>query len=211
MSEKIKKLLEIDVSSYTEKKNGLTYLSWANAWREVLKVAPDAQYKIVKNDQGVCAFGNGEQGYMVYTEVTIEGTTHEMWLPVMDFRNQSIKNPSTFDINKSVMRCLTKNLAMFGLGLYIYAGEDLPEDAPESAQKAPQATKKHAKDVAPTQSKKDPQSVLAEKRAAVLAAFKGLTDEADLQLVAGKPIKAWDEPEFTKLREYHKKLTEKAG
>ena len=126
-AEKVKELLEMDVSEYTQKKGKLTYLSWANAWTQFIKVYPEATYKIKKGEDGECWFGNGDNGYMVYTEVTAGGTTHEMWLPVMDYRNKSMKNPTTFDINKAVMRCLTKNLAMFGLGLYIYAGEDLPD------------------------------------------------------------------------------------
>lgn len=121
------KLLALDVSEYTNKKNGLTYLSWANAWRETLKISPTAKYDVAKNDNGLPVFGNEEMGYMVYTSITIEGETKMMWLSVMDYRNKAILKPVTTDINNSVMRCLTKNLAMFGLGTYIYAGEDLPE------------------------------------------------------------------------------------
>ena len=128
--EKLNKLLKLDVSEYTQEKMNLTYLSWANAWKEFLKVYPNAKYKVIKDENGQCWFGNNENGYMVYTEVTAEDTTHQMWLPVMNYKNNAIKKPTTFDINKAVMRCLTKNLAMFGLGLYIYAGEDLPEFEP---------------------------------------------------------------------------------
>ena len=124
--DKLIQLLELDVNSFTEKKNGLTYLSWANAWREFVKVYPTASYEVVKDTDGKCWFGDSTNGYMVYTKVTANNLTHEMWLPVMDFKNKSMLTPTTFDINKAVMRCLTKNLAMFGLGLYIYAGEDLP-------------------------------------------------------------------------------------
>ncbi len=119
---------KIDVSQMTEKKNNLTYLSWANAWKEFKKIFPEAKYEIVKDESGRCWFGDDEHGYVVYTTVTVGELTYEMWLPVMDYRNKSILKPTTFDINKAVMRCLTKNLAMFGLGLYIYAGEDLPEE-----------------------------------------------------------------------------------
>ena len=69
-----------------------------------------------------------EAGYMVFTEVTAGGVTHMMWLPVMDFKNKAMKSATMTDINKTIMRCLTKNLAMHGLGLYIYSGEDLPEE-----------------------------------------------------------------------------------
>ena len=122
-----KKALETDVSGKTEKKNGLTYLSWSWAWAEFIKLYPSATYEIKKNVNGLPCFGDDKLGYMVYTAVTVDTVTHEMWLPVMDFKNKSMLQPTTFDINKAVMRCLTKNLAMFGLGLYIYSGEDLPE------------------------------------------------------------------------------------
>lgn len=138
----------INVNDKTEKKsNGsteLTYLSWAWAWQELKNKYPDATYEIEKFDNNLPYIYDEETGYMVFTKVTIEGITHEMWLPVMDGANKAMKaKPYTyktkygdksveaatmFDINKTIMRCLTKNLAMFGLGLYIYAGEDLPED-----------------------------------------------------------------------------------
>jgi len=142
----LEQLLELDVSKYTEKKNGLTYLSWAIAWREFLKVYPDATYTIDKDVDGNCFFGNSKFGYMVYTSVTANNITRQMWLYVMDGANKAMKDDaydystkykdksveaiSMSDINKTVMRCLTKNLAMFGLGLYIYAGEDLPQALP---------------------------------------------------------------------------------
>jgi len=124
-------LLGLDVNELTEEKGKFTYLSWALAWREVLKVYSKATYNVIKNEKMECWFGDSKKGYMVYTNVTIDGITKEMWLPVMNSYNKSILEPSTTDINKSVMRCLVKNLAMFGLGLYIYAGEDLPEIEPK--------------------------------------------------------------------------------
>lgn len=121
-----KKVVETDVSKMVEKKNGLSYLSWAMAWKEFCKIYPNATYQIVKNENGIPCFGDDKLGYMVYTRVTVEELTHEMWLPVMDFRNKTMLNPTMFDINKTVMRCLAKNLAMFGLGLNVYTGEDYP-------------------------------------------------------------------------------------
>lgn len=148
-------LNSIDVSKWIEKKNGLSYLSWANAWAEFKKRFPDAVYQIFSDEQHRPYFEDTDFGLMCYTSVTANGITHEMWLPVMDGANKAMKRqPYTykvwdrynnkwqekqvaaatmFDINKTIMRCLVKNLAMFGLGLYIYAGEDLPEsdgDAP---------------------------------------------------------------------------------
>lgn len=125
--DKFNELYSLNVNEKTEKKNNLTYLSWAWAWAEFKKVYPDANYEIVKNADGL-PFFESKEGYMVYTKVTAGGQTYEMWLPVMDYKNKALQgNATMFDINKTVMRCLTKNLAMFGLGLYIYAGEDLPE------------------------------------------------------------------------------------
>ena len=138
-------LFEINVNECVEKKNGLSYLSWAYAWAEVKKKFPTATYKIHQFGENHLPYVFDEGlGYMVFTSVTIEGLTHSMWLPVMDSSNKAMKSegytydtkfkkdisvePATmFDVNKAIMRCLVKNLAMFGLGLYIYAGEDLPE------------------------------------------------------------------------------------
>lgn len=135
---KFEDLYKVNVSDKTEKKGNLTYLSWCWAWAEFKKVYPDANYE-VKKFNGLPYVHDEKTGYMVYTSVTAEGLTYEMWLPVMDARNKTLKNAEMFDINKTIMRCLTKNLAMFGLGLYIYAGEDLPEDeqkVPREATKA---------------------------------------------------------------------------
>lgn len=135
---KFEEVLKINVNDKTEKKGSLTYLSWTWAWAEFKKIYPEAMYKI-KEYNGIFCTGNDKIGYMVSTSVTADGLTYDMWLPVMDMRNKSIMQPTSYDVNKSIMRCLTKNLAMFGLGLYIYAGEDLPEDeqkAPREATKA---------------------------------------------------------------------------
>ena len=136
------KLYKLDVNGHTEKKNGLTYLSWAWAWAEFKKACPDATYEVVKQENGI-PYVMEETGCMVYTKVTACGVTHEMWLPVMDFKNKTIPADivTMTDVNKAIMRCLTKNLAMFGLGLYIYAGEDLPEDASEKPVEAQEAIK----------------------------------------------------------------------
>jgi len=147
-------LREINVNEKVEEKGKLSYLSWAWAWSEVKKKCPTATYTIFKNELNQPYVYDEKTGYMCYTTVTIEDETLEMWLPVMDGSNKAMKSESytydsngweggkrvkvkkvveaatMFDINKTLMRCLTKNLAMFGLGLYIYAGEDLPELTP---------------------------------------------------------------------------------
>jgi len=139
------RLSAINLNEYVEKKDNLTYLSWAWAWSATKKECPDASYQILPTEYDEVL------GFMCHTNVTIEGQTLEMWLPVMDGKNKSMKKYSyeyttkygvktvepatTFDINKTIMRCLVKNLAMFGLGIYIYAGEDLPES--ETSAPAP--------------------------------------------------------------------------
>jgi hypothetical protein len=133
-------LLKINVSDHIEKKNGLTYLSWAWAWAEVLKIDPGARWHTVEygNERG-CAMPCmylPDGSAMVKVEVTINGETKQSILPVMDHRNKAIQNPDAFAINKNIMRCLAKAISMHGLGLYIYAGEDLPEGEPEP-KKAP--------------------------------------------------------------------------
>ena len=142
MSKTFTELRSLNVNGKVEKKANLTYLSWAWAWDAFKQHCPTATYRVVKTQEGLPYFAS-EAGAMVYTEVTVDGITHEMWLPVMDSNNKAMKvepyqyatksGPRTveaytmFDINKTIMRCLVKNLAMFGLALYIYAGEDLPE------------------------------------------------------------------------------------
>lgn len=126
----------INVNDKTEKKNGLTYLSWAWAWGEVKKLHPDATYTVYENATGWNYHTDGKTCW-VKTGVTVEGIEHIEYLPVMDFRNASIPldKVTSFDVNKAIQRSLTKALARHGLGLYIYAGEDLPEG--ESEPKTP--------------------------------------------------------------------------
>ena len=121
-------LNSINVNDHTETKNGLTYLSWAWAWGEVKKLHPDAQYTIYENADGWFYHTDGKTAW-VKTGVTIDGVEHIEFLPVMDYRNKSIQidNITSFDVNKAIQRSLTKACARHGLGLYIYAGEDLPE------------------------------------------------------------------------------------
>lgn len=121
-------LNSINVNGKTEQKNGLTYLSWAWAWGEVKKLFPDATYTIYENANGWNYHTDGKTCW-VKTGVTVNGIEHIEYLPVMDFRNKSIPADSvtSFDVNKTIQRSLTKAVARHGLGLYIYAGEDLPE------------------------------------------------------------------------------------
>ena len=120
----------INVNEHTEKKNGLTYLAWAWAWQVVKSHFPDAQYTIYENAQGMNYHTDGRTCW-VKTGVTINGLEHIEYLPVMDYANKSIpvERVTSFDVNKAIQRSLTKAVARHGLGLYIYAGEDLPENA----------------------------------------------------------------------------------
>lgn len=139
------KLNAINVNEHTEDKEGLKYLSWCWAWAEVLKIYPDATYYVERFGENKTPYVfDPNLGYMVFTHITLDGIEKEMWLPVMDSKNKAMKDkqytyttkygektvePATmFDINKTIMRCLVKNLAMFGLGMYIYNGEELPEE-----------------------------------------------------------------------------------
>mgnify|MGYP003289744293 FL=1 len=166
-------LSNLDLKDKCEKREQLTYLSWANAWSEFKSAYPSATYRILKNENGLPYFSDPNLGIMVFTEVTVDDVTHQMWLPVMDSKNKAMKltpytyqvwdnyqkkhvektvqAASMFDINKTLMRCLVKNLAMFGLGLYIFQGDDLPEkSADDTTSSAPQQT------VRPVQQPVDP-------------------------------------------------------
>lgn len=150
VAEKFNQLTSLNLNEKTELKNGLSYVSWANAWKAFKEVYPTATYRIIKDPKtNMPYFVDPLMGIMVFTEVTANGLTYEMWLPVMDSANKAMKleayqyqvwNKTTrqyenrkveaatmFDINKTLMRCLVKCLAMFGLAIYIYAGEDMPE------------------------------------------------------------------------------------
>lgn len=157
------KLSSVNVNEHTENKNGLTYLSWTWAWSEIKKQYPNANYEIKKFGENNLPYVYDENtGYMVFTSMTIENETYEMWLPVMDGNNKAmlskpytykvkeyqdgrwtggytekgVERATMFDINKTIMRCFVKNIAMFGLGIYIYAGEDLPEGYEISKEEA---------------------------------------------------------------------------
>lgn len=150
VAEKFNQLTSLNLNEKTESKNGLTYVSWANAWKAFKEVYPTATYRIIKDPKtNMPYFVDPLVGIMVFTEVSANGLTYEMWLPVMDGANKAMKTePYTYQvwdkvnrqyvekkveaadmfcINRTIMRCLVKCLAMFGLAIYIYAGEDMPE------------------------------------------------------------------------------------
>lgn len=205
-------LFEINVNKHKEEKPTwnpnvkLSYLSWTYAWSEVKKKFNNVQYtiKLFGEKQLPYVFDEGV-GYMVFTDVTIEGLTHTMWLPVMDGANNAMKDkPYTydtklkkgikveaatmFDINKTIMRCLVKNLAMFGLGLYIYAGEDLPETEVKEIQE-----KKSNKALS------DLQKQQINERITVLAELENLSKKEitdKLEKTIGKKAIEWNDEDY---------------
>jgi hypothetical protein len=144
-----KTLSAIDVSEQVEKKNGLSYLSWAWAWGILMKHYPEAVYHFPPHEV------HPDGTVTVHCNVAIGDCIRTMWLPVMDYKNIAIKNPDARKISDTKMRCLVKNLAMWGLGFHIYAGEDLPvtpseEVEPEPVRKPSPAKAAPAKKAEPT-------------------------------------------------------------
>ena len=144
-----KQLNSINCNDKTEKKDGLTFLAWAYAWGEVKKLFPDSTYTIYENANGWFYHTDGNTCW-VKTGVTINGIEHIEYLPVMDYKNRSIHvaQVTSFDVNKAIQRSLTKAVARHGLGLYIYAGEDLPEDDNQVKQPSKPSTAVQARRVA---------------------------------------------------------------
>ncbi len=138
-------LNDIDVSSKTEKKNGLTYLSWSWAWGEIKKIHPDTTFKVYERENGLIYWDDGKTAW-VKVGVTCNGIEHIEYLPIMNGANKPIplESINSFDVNKAIQRARTKAIADHGIGLYVYAGEDLPESvtiakAEEEAAKAKEA------------------------------------------------------------------------
>ena len=145
-------LNSVNVNGHTEQKNGLTYLSWAFCWAEVKKLYPDTIYTIYEREteHGPVNYFTDGRTCWVKTGVTINGLEHIEELPVMDFKNKAIpfESVTSTDVNKAIQRSLTKACARHGLGLYIYAGEDLPEEeAKEQKKTTEEETIKELKDL----------------------------------------------------------------
>lgn len=139
-------LNKIDCSEHVEQKNGLSYLSWAWAWTKLKKLYPGSFYTVYENAEGLFYHTDGKTCW-VKTGVTLvdedgKALEHIEFLPVMDFKNRSIpvESVTSFDVNKAIQRSLTKAVARHGLGLYIYAGEDLPEDAEQKPKEQPKVS-----------------------------------------------------------------------
>lgn len=201
----------LDLNGHTEKKSSgnveLTYLSWPWAWAEVKKRFPDAHYEVWKDENHRPFIFDPNTGYMVFTSVTIDGVTHEMWLPVMDGANKAMKAvpyeyktkysgmktcdaATMMDINKTIMRCLVKNLAMFGLGLYIYAGEDLPESDQKEEKPAAKETKSVTKPATTpgTVTKADKLPTVSPVKQFLLTAMAGLRQKRNISADANSKL-----------------------
>ncbi|PNK28800.1 hypothetical protein CBR59_07190 [Bacillus thuringiensis] len=129
-----KQMFAVNVNDKLDQKNGLSYLSWAWAWAETKKIDPRAKqvvhyFPYEGNHDVKVPYLKTPNGFFVQVSVTIHGHTETEMLPVLDHRNKPIANPNAFEINKNQKRCLVKAIALHGLGLYVYAGEDIPEGA----------------------------------------------------------------------------------
>jgi hypothetical protein len=150
----INDLLKLDVSAHIEKKNNLSFLSWAWAWTEALKADPLATFNVHTYEE--CGTNGAKRTVpyldingtaMVFVTVTMFGKPMTCQLPVMDYRNKAIPNPDAFAVNTAIMRCMTKALSLHGLGLYIYAGEDLPEQEERKKEPLPVINEHQAADI----------------------------------------------------------------
>ena len=140
-------LYEMNLGDKVEKKDGLSYLTWSEAWKAFKEIYPSATFRVVPNpDTKLPYFVDPQIGIMVFTEVTADDMTQQCFLPVLN---------SSMDINKTIMRCLVKNLALYGVGLKLYQGEDIPcensDDATDNAADSKKTTTRRARTVAAPQ------------------------------------------------------------
>lgn len=205
----------LNVNKYVEEKRSggqlLSYLSWASAWKITKKIYPTATYEIQRYRDNLPYVYDPVTGYMVSTTVTIEGLTYEMWLPVLDGANKAMKSESyTYmtkkngeksvevasmaDINKAIMRCLVKNLSLFGIGLYIYEGEDFPE-APIATKEQLDTLRADFKEMA-TLKKRSEKTIENQ----TLAHFKYAGKLSELTVDQCEAIKEWIEGHLTSMK-----------
>ena len=138
-------LQTVNISDLLEKKGNLSYLSWAHAWGEALKIDPAATFHVSTFDRGdgvtqVYMDVNGTA--LVWVTVTLNGKPMTCQLPVMDNKNKAITNPDAFAVNTAIMRCMVKAIALHGLGLYVYKGEDLPDEQEDKPAPKPKVEPK---------------------------------------------------------------------
>jgi len=197
------KLNGIDVSSKVKTKNGLTYLSWSSAVAEVKKLYPDMEVKIYP--QIMDQFGNtrfwhddGKTGW-VEVGVTINGKEEREVLAIMDFKNKSIpaENITSTDANKAIKRCMVKAIALHGMGLYVYEGEDLPEDVTKAAQLQTEILELMKKKIGTASDKEAVKKKIADY---AKSAEKEADPTLDEELIIGDPRNISDPDILTKLK-----------
>ncbi|PNZ85728.1 DUF1071 domain-containing protein [Staphylococcus devriesei] len=140
-SDKFRELNSRDVSAHVEKKQDLNYLSWAYVQQELTKEDPNYSERVIEfpypdstNENFFVPYLKTNEGYMVCVELTVFGVTKREWLPVLDYRNKPVaigSSTAIFDINKAIKRCMVKCAAKFGLGNYLYLGEEAPDVSDE--------------------------------------------------------------------------------
>ena len=201
-------LSAVNVGDKIEKKNGLSYLSWAWAWAELKKRYPEANYTVYENAAGWNYFTDGHTCW-VKTGVTVNGIEHIEYLPVMNFKNQSIPADAvtSFDVNKAIQRSLTKAVARHGLGLYIYAGEDLP-DSDDAAVATPAA--KPVKKAAATTTQTAPVQRSEARQALKDFCIANNVNQADVISACGLNAKSTD-ADYAAALGYARNLTEAPG
>ena len=187
----------VNVNGHTEKKNNLTYLSWAWAWCEVKKAYPDATYKVYETPEG-CIYWTDGRTCWVKTGVTINGLENIEYLPIMDFRNNSIPvdKVTSMDVNKAIQRSLTKCCARHGLGLYIYAGEDLPEGEAQQGEDLPEGEAQQGEDLPEGEAQQEEDHSNEMCGSAELAVLEAMTKKVFKVEDASKVFKNW--PKVTK-------------
>lgn len=180
-------LSALNVNDKVESKNGFDYLSWAFAWGELKKIHPEASFKVYENNEGM-PFFKGPEGYFAKVGVTVNNLEHISYLPAMDLRNKALKTADAMDINKTIQRALVKAIALHGLGLYLYTGEDLPTSLPEDDDESAMDRNKKA-DVKPSKQVSAPAMAIALAQAAVARkVFTKAQILEKLQAVSGESI-----------------------
>lgn len=202
----------INLNEVKDKKNGLDYISWAWAWGKVKELHPDAFSKVYENEQGWPYFTDGNTCW-VKVGMTINGLEHIEYLPIMDYKNQSIPlaKVTSMDINKAIQRGLTKAIARHGLGLYVYAGEDLPEQDDTSANIPKKENKPTPPKSEPKKNVSEAQTIVApDNKDSCVLALEGLGADISKVLTAYK-YKSIDEMPLEKLQEAYlrKKASQK--
>lgn len=221
-----KTLVSMDFNKHVEVSNGFKYLSWSYAWGEIKKIDQEANYEILENEEGL-PFFESKLGIFVKTQVTFKNVTHKMILPVLDGRNKAMKTEAykykagkssfeyeckaadSFDINKAILRCLVKNIAMHGVGLYIYQGEDIPENLEEIKVPTPSPTPTKKTSNSESEIKLNFDLKLVEQALSAISSKTNIEKEI-LNLISEKNLTEAEILKLNELKDYYiKELLEK--